>query len=176
MQSLKKIECNSLDKLYIDSIYSRLTEKENRIRRFLMSYIIDTKRPFNINLLEMENLKVLNLSKEELKKSLKNMQKKIALSMDEEGNVNFVYPVSAIKTKHKVSLEDGRAFCAMCAVDSIGSSFTFKQEVIIESNCTECNDKVLVKVKDGKIKDFLPKGLQILHVDLSKYKNWADSC
>ena len=176
MQSLKTLEFKSKDNSYIEGIYSRLTEKENKIRRFLMSYIIDTQRPFNINLLEGKNLKILNLSKEDLKKSLDTMQKKITLSMDEEGDVNFVYPVSVIKTNHKVTLENGKSFYAMCAVDAIGSSFTFKQRVTIESNCSECGERVLMKIKDGKIEKCYPKEIQILHVDLNKYKNWANSC
>ena len=45
--------------------------------------------------------------------------------IDEERNVNF--NLSGIRTadSHHVTLQDGREFTAMCAIDAIGAAFTF---------------------------------------------------
>ena len=106
----------------------------------------------------------------------KDMNDKNIFVADEEGNINFIYPVSALPTNHRVTLEDGRNFYAMCAIDSMGTAFTFKQNVHIESVCSQCGEKVVVDIKDQEIAYVEPDTLHVLHVDLNKSTNWADSC
>ncbi len=64
----------------------------------------------------------------------------------------------------------------MCAVDSIGTAFTFKQNIKIESSCIMCNDSIEVIIENGEIKKCIPENLRVLHVDLNKNDSWASSC
>jgi hypothetical protein len=100
------------------------------------------------------------------------IEKRVA-AQDEEGNVNFIYPVSALATRHKVSLGDGRRFFAMCAVDAMGTAFTFEQNVEIESECRECGKQISVRIENGRLAEVAPPDLRVLHVDLNKFENWA---
>ena len=98
------------------------------------------------------------------------------IAADEEGNINFIYPVSAIKTNHKVRLADGREFNAMCAIDAMGTAFTFNQDVNIESKCSNCGEDIKVSIRNGKLHSYQPIDLHILHVDLNKNSDWSGEC
>lgn len=54
--------------------------------------------------------KDIGFEKEELKVLFDNLDNKSSIVVDENKNVNFIYPVSAIPTNHKVTLADGRSF------------------------------------------------------------------
>lgn len=64
----------------------------------------------------------------------------------------------------------------MCAIDAMGTAFTFKQDVKIESICSNCGEKIYVEIKDGKLGEYQPRDMHILHVDLNKNKNWSGEC
>ncbi len=164
------------ERLYIKSIYSKLSLKENKVRRALMEYTINNAKAFNINSGDVCICEALQISMEELKNTIYEIREKQCLVFDEDENINFIYPVCALPTNHRVTLEDGRNFYAMCAVDAMGTSFTFKQDISITSICSKCGEKVKVELVNGKIKDFSPKNLHILHVDLNKHTNWSGNC
>ena len=66
-------------------------------------------------------LKGITLSgRHEFQDILDVLHSRDGFSADEEGNINFIYPVSALPTAHRVSLAGGREFWAMCAIDAIG--------------------------------------------------------
>ena len=109
----------------------------------------------------------------EARSLIEELIEKRVIVRDPEGNVNFIYPVSALATRHKVSLEDGRRFFAMCAVDAMGTAFTFEQNVEIESECSECGNQISVRIEDGRLAEVVPPDLRVLHVDLNKFENWA---
>ncbi len=165
----------SNEQLEIVSIDSKLLDKEKKIRRYLMNYVIDNKEPFKINnsFIIIEDTRIPN---EELNSILNGLIEKNIIVADEDGNINFIYPVSAIPTNHRVKLQDGREFTAMCAIDAIGAAFTFKQNVEIVSTCSNCGSDIKVIVKDGKLHSYEPSNLHILHVDLNKNANWSGSC
>ena len=94
----------------------------------------------------------------------------------EENRVNFIYPVSAIETGHQVTLEDGRNFSAMCAIDAIGAAFTFHQDTEVRSACAVCGEPIYVKIQNGKIAEYAPQSLQALTFPLGELVNWAGSC
>lgn len=157
------------ERLRIESIASRLTSAESAFRMWLMEYTIDSGIPHNIN----NNTGAGSFDAGSLVQSLAG---KRAIILDPDGNVNFIYPVSALPTHHKVTLSDGRTFCAMCAVDAMGAAFTFQQDIRVESMCSECGEPVHVKIENGRIAEFRPDALCVLHVDLNKVDNWAGSC
>lgn len=90
--------------------------------------------------------------------------------------VNFIYPVSALPTNHRVTLADGRTFTAMCAIDAIGAAFTFHQDTEVHSVSAVSGEPVFVKITDGKVAEYSPKGLHALTFPLGEMSNWAGSC
>lgn len=163
------------EQIRISSIDSKLSKEEKRVRRYLMNYVIDNGRAFNINNSSRiaEDMKMI---KEETDDILSGLLDKNGIVSDEEGNINFIYPVSAIPTNHRITLMDGREFTAMCAIDAMGTAFTFNQDVDIVSQCSNCGSDIRVSIKNGKLYSYEPDDLHILHVDLNKNLNWSGSC
>lgn len=168
--------------LLIKSITSKLNVGEKNIRYRIMEFIINNEKPFNINEDYEEIINGKNseeykkFTKEEFLKITELLINKQAMVTDEENNVNFIYPVCAMPTNHQVTLEDGRKINAMCAVDAMGTAFTFRQNIKINSSCSVCGEAVEVEIKDGKIIYFSPENLHVLHVDLNKITNWSGCC
>jgi len=106
---------------------------------------------------------------------IETLSEKKAAIVSDDGDVDFVYPVSALPTCHKVTLADGRGFTAMCAIDAIGSAFAFEQDVQVHSKCHTCDRPVEVEVRDGEIGRHNPEETRVLHVDLAKFDVWAGS-
>jgi hypothetical protein len=159
------------ERLLIDSIASRLTDPEKALRRWLMESIIDSGGPINAR----EALSDSRTSPE-VPAILDRLIEKRAIVLDGGGNIQFSYPVSALPTHHKVQLQDGRSFSAMCAVDALGAAFTFEQDTTVSSQCSECGRPVLVRVQSGEITELSPDTLRVLHVDLNQVENWAAGC
>lgn len=164
------------EELMIKRIDEKLDENERRVRRFLMNYTIDKKKSFNLREITDEVSLKVKLEKEEMGVLIDNLSSKLSIVKDEKENIKFIYPVSSNETNHKVTLADGRKFHAMCAIDAMGTAFTFKQDVKIESICSNCGEKIYVEIKDGKLGEYQPRDMHILHVDLNKNKNWSGEC
>lgn len=159
------------ERLLIDSIASRLTEPEKALRRWLMDAILDSGSPVNVHE-AVSNGEVLP----DGSALLEQLIAKRAVVVDGAGNIQFIYPVSALPTPHKVQLRDGRSFSAMCAVDALGAAFTFEQDTTVTSRCSECGEPVGVRVQACQITELSPETLHVLHVDLNRVENWAASC
>ena len=163
------------EELTIDSIDSRLTGEEKRLRRYIMNTIIDRACPYNLE----ENLERasadLDIPVEKVRELEESLREKRVVSI-QDGFVNFIYPVSALVTNHKVHLSDGREFFAMCAIDGIGTSFTFKQDISLSSSCSKCGEEVYLELVDGEILKYYPEDLHVLHVDLNKNRDWSGNC
>lgn len=91
-------------------------------------------------------------------------------------DVNFIYPVSALATNHRVTLADGRSFTAMCAIDAMGAAFTFHQDTEVHSVSALSGEPVFVKIVNGEVADYSPKTLHALTFPLGQLSNWAGSC
>jgi hypothetical protein len=156
------------ERLMIDSIASRLTDEEQAFRMALMERSIERGEP-----LDVEDPAVGSLQHPNAGSLIQSLIEKRAVVQDDEGHLNFIYPVSALTTRHRVSLEDGRRFFAMCAIDSMGSAFAFEQNVEIESECSECGERVSVRIEQGRLAEVTPSSIRVLHVDLNRIDNWA---
>lgn len=163
------------EQLEIESIDSKLSRVEKVIRRYLMNYVIDNGQAFNLKNLSKIG-EDLEMTSELVKDTLDSLIKKNGIVSDDDGNINFIYPVSALETNHRVRLEDGREFTAMCAIDAMGAAFTFKQDVDVISNCSNCGSDIKVSIRGGKLYSYEPKTLHALHVDLNKNINWSGNC
>jgi hypothetical protein len=152
----------------IDSIASRLTDGERAFRMALMEDTIERGGPLNV-----ADPTAGDVPHPNARSLIERLIDKRAVVVDEGGDLNFIYPVSALATPHGVRLEDGRRFFAMCAIDAMGSAFAFEQGVAIESQCAECGERISVRIDQGELVEVAPSHLRILHVDLNRFENWA---
>lgn len=152
----------------INSIHSRLTPKEQVLRDEIMAQLIAQHQPVDITAFTGKEAQDRDI--------ISSLINKKVIVINAEGLVSFSYPVSALPSKHRVTLADGRWLYAMCAIDALGCAFTFAQDVNIFSACEHCNEPVQVEIKDGKIHHLSPHETHILHVDLNKIENWAATC
>lgn len=159
-----------------DSKYRKLSVLERKIRKWLLEFTVDNSRAFNLEEDSEKAAMDFILNADEFKDIVKEMNSKNIFVMDEEGNINFIYPISAFPTNHRVTLKDGRSFYSMCAIDSMGTTFTFNQDIHIESVCSQCEEKIIVDIVDKKIAKVQPETVHVLHVDLNETENWAASC
>ncbi|AHM57111.1 hypothetical protein EAL2_c18190 [Peptoclostridium acidaminophilum DSM 3953] len=164
------------ERLLIDSMDSRLEADERKVRMHIINSIIDSAAPYNYSVITADVQKKLGMSEVQVKTAIGRIIEKNAAVADEEENINFIYPVSGFPTNHQITLEDGRSFCAMCAVDGMGCAFTFKQNVKVHSKCSECGADIAVEIRDGQIVSLSPEAAHVLHVDLNGNQNWSGSC
>ena len=149
--------------LAIPNINALLTDQERHARSLLMDKIIMHGIPVKPSESKNNDL-------------LQGLGSKGVIVQDEDGSVSVVYPVSALPTPHKVKLKDGRSFFAICAVDSLGSAFTFAQDIEVTSSCSCCQKPVSVTIENGQISTFDPDKIFVTHTDLAGEVNWAGTC
>ena len=147
----------------IPNINALLSDQERQARSLLMDKIIMNDGPVKPSEFQKKNL-------------LQGLVSKGVIVQGENGSVSVVYPVSALPTPHKVTLKDGRSFYAICAVDSLGSAFTFAQDIIVTSLCSYCQKPISVTIENGEITTFDPNGIFVTHTDLVGEVNWAGNC
>lgn len=158
------------------NIQKKFNEQQNALRLYIMECIIDWERPFHLEEDAQKALHALGITMEEYEDAVKCLIEKDGMVIDEEKNVNFIYPVSALGTGHRVTLADGREFCAMCAIDAIGAAFTFHQDTEVHSSCAICEEPVFIKITDGKVESYSPETLHALTFPLGEIADWAGSC
>lgn len=148
------------------SISSRLTPEARRARRRILAHTLALGRPFAID-------KDHGLASAQ---EIEELLARKAMVIDDQGNVPFIYPVSALPTHHRVTLADGRTFSAMCAIDALGATFTFGQDAAIHSKCSVCNEPVHLALRQGRIAQAAPADIHVLHMDLNQLTDWAAGC
>ena len=149
--------------LAIANINALLSDQERHARLLLMDKIIMNGSPVKPSEFQNNDL-------------LQSLGSKGVIVQDEEGSVSVVYPVSALPTPHKVKLKDGRSFVAICGVDSLGSAFTFAQDIEVTSSCSCCQKPVSVTIENGQRSTFDPDNNFVTHTDLAGEVNWAGTC
>lgn len=154
----------SIKDYLIKPIVSKIDDEENRLRYEVMDYIIREHKPYDIK------------GSHNYDKFI-DLEKRNILSINDNDEITAIYPVSAVKTNKKIIFEDGSYAYAMCAIDAIGFHYTFEKNIIIESECELCKEKITISLRDGKI-NIIHGGDQlfILHADLKNNSNWSCSC
>ncbi len=165
-----------MEEKWKQNVHQKFNESQNRIRLFVINFIVDNQRPYNLDADMPAALAALGISEEEYKADLEVLLAKDGFVIDEERNVNFAYPVSALPTGHHVKLADGREFTAMCAIDAIGAAFTFHEDVTVDSACKITDEPIHIEIHDGKPTNYYPQDLIALTVPLGEMDNWAGSC
>lgn len=176
MKSNFKFRYYPTEELIIDRMDKKLNKEERKARRYIINYIIDNDQVFNLEKAKYIMSKNIGFSEEKLRDLFNNLENKGTIVTDEDKNVKFIYPVSAVETKHKVTLSDGRKFSAMCAIDAMGTAYTFNQDIKVESVCSNSGKAIYLEIKDGILVDYNNEDIHILHVDLNKNNNWAGDC
>lgn len=155
--------------------YRCLDDIKKDIRIKIMDFIIESKGPVNIedtkNYIELKT----GLEKDYIDSVVKQFIDTNVMVADEE-YINFIFPVSGYETNHKITLSDGRIFNAMCAIDSIGTSYTFNQSVEINSVCSSTGKEICLKVDNGNLGYINNPDLRVIHINLEKHSEWASSC
>lgn len=158
------------------NVHKKFTDRQNELRLFIIEFTVSEGRPYHIDN-DMETaLKALHMEIGEYKEIIAILKERDGMVAAESGEVNFIYPVSALETGHQVTLADGRRFSAMCAIDAIGAAFTFHQDTEIDSSCAVCGEPVRVVVKDGEVAEYAPEELHALTFPLGELENWAGDC
>lgn len=156
--------------------YRNLNQIQKNIRVSIMDMIIEKERPVSLDESVVFLEDKLNLKKEYIKETLKLFIDKNIMVVDDDGYINFIYPVSAHPTMHRVTLEDKREFNAMCAIDAMGWRCTFNQDIDIKSRCYVTGNEINISIKDGKVTSLNNPDLRVLHLNLDKHENWAANC
>ena len=93
------------------------------------------------------------------------------ISLNNDGVIAYLYPVSCVETVHRVKLADGREFCAMCALDTLGCAATFGMPVEIHSVTKDTQESVHAQITPNGINTINPPDLLV-----SYYDSWAEGC
>ena len=155
--------------------YRCLTPVQKEIRIKIMDFIIETGGPVNIDKTKEYICRKMNLEETYASEVLKQFIDTNVMVMEGD-NISFIFPVSGHPTNHAITLADGRKFCAMCAIDSIGTNFTFRQDVEVNSVCSSTGKPLKLMVSDGKVVYTDNPDLRIIHINLEKHSEWASSC
>ncbi len=155
--------------------YNSLDNTQQKIRISIMDMIIDKGSSITLQEATEYISKKLKTEKQYMKNTLQYFIDKNIMVVDGD-SINFIYPVSALPTNHKVTLRDNRSFSAMCAIDAIGTSCTFNQDVRINSICSATGKEIEIVIKNEKIEYVNNPNLRVLHINLDKHSNWAASC
>ena len=159
------------------NMHRKFTPRQNELRLFIMNFTVDNGRPFNLDGDRQTALDALSMSQAEYEEITAILMERDGMVIDQDSkDVNFIYPVSALATNHRVTLADGRSYCAMCAIDAIGSTFTFHQDTTVDSVCSDDGTPVHIELKDGKVAKHSPEGLFALSFQPEEVSNWAGSC
>jgi len=154
------------------NISEMLDSRQNAVRFLLLEALADARNPLGTEQIERA-CGGLSFPVDEV---LRQLEEKGVIVRDEKKAVVAAYPVSAVPTRHRVVLEDGRTLHAMCAIDAIGAAFAFDQDAEVQSSCLHCDTAVRLRLANGRLREAEPGSVQVLHADLTKYRNWAADC
>lgn len=155
--------------------YRCLDDVKKEVRIKIMDFIIEKNGPVNIEETKNYIETKMGLEKDYVEEVVNQFVDTNVMVADEE-NINFIFPVSGYETNHKITLQDGRKFNAMCAIDSIGTSYTFDQSIEINSACSSTGKEIYLKVDSGNVEYVNNPDLRVIHINLEKHSEWASSC
>lgn len=158
------------------NVHKKFNDRQNEVRLFIIEYTVNNGRAFHLEEDKKDVLEALSMTEQEYREIVEVLKSKDGMVADKVGRINFIYPVSALKTNHHVTLADGRSFYAMCAIDAIGAAFTFHQDVEVNSVSAVSGEPIYVKIADGKVEDYSPKEIHALTFPLGQLSDWAGSC
>lgn len=158
------------------NVHKKFTDRQNELRLYIIEFTVNNGRAFHIENDKKEALERLHMTEAEYRGIVDCLIAEDGMVADEKGKVDFIYPVSALKTNHQVTLSDGRKFSAMCAIDAIGAAFTFHQDTEVHSVSAVSGESIYIRIKNEEVVEYEPKTLHALTFSLGEMSNWAGSC
>lgn len=148
----------------VNNMESGLSDLQRQTRLTILNAMINAKGAIMLESLEKDQqIIALELAK----------KGKVVI---EDGCIQYAYPISGPSTIHQIKLSDGREFSSMCAIDSLGSTFTFHLDTVINSRCAQSGDPIYIKIENGKIIAAKPDTIHAIHVNLEENIEWASCC
>ena len=163
---------NQLEKKDVLNIHKLLSSNERKLRSILLNRILQSSGPVPIS----EIVSQTDDAGVDVSKTIASIKEKGLIALQDDGSVTGLYPFSAVPTRHKVQMENGRAVFAMCAIDSLGISYELEQDSVISSSCSHCHLPITIESADGEISLIEPASSRAIHVALGDYKDWASTC
>ena len=163
---------DQLEKEDTPNIHKMLSSHERKLRSILLNMVTQSNSPVPISAIMLQ----ADEAAIDVSLSIARLKEKGLISLQDDGTVSGLYPFSAVPTRHKVQLKDGRSFFAMCAIDSLGIAYELEEDATITSSCFQCNADISKEITDGEISDFIPTTIRTIHVALGDYKDWANTC
>lgn len=160
------------ERLHTPSVHSRANAEEKLLRLAILDEMVARGGPAR----PVDAGSRIGLDAPTSESLAKSMADNHVIVMNGDGEVAFAYPVSGSPTAHHVTLADGREFSSMCAIDGMGTTYTFEQDITLESKCTMCGAPVRVEMSGGEVALAEPRTLHAVHADLTAAENWASSC
>jgi len=123
-----------------------LSIEENNIRKFIL-----TQSPILGRIPTIDEIKK-EFQKEEVDLLLEKLDRLDIIHLENK-TIVAAYPFSGAETSHKLCLKGKkyRAVYAMCAIDALGINFMFEADVLIESSCFHCGDRIEIDMRDDEI-------------------------
>ncbi|MFX0125528.1 MAG: alkylmercury lyase family protein [Candidatus Hodarchaeota archaeon] len=138
-----------------------LSHEENEVRRFILTQTPKLGRLPSLTEVEQAFTK---FSEEEITAILTKLDQLDVIHLNnEQKTIIAAYPFSGKPTPHKVTFksEDYNSINAMCAIDALGVGFMLNCDVVIESSCNHCNDKIKIVIEDNEIVFLSPEELVV---------------
>jgi hypothetical protein len=135
---------------------AKLSQVEDRTRRYILRHFADTGRAPGLSELQRE----LQLASQGDAAAILTSLDAADLIVYEPATagITAAYPFSAVPTGHRVEIGK-RTLHALCAIDALGIPFMLDVPGAIRSECFWCHVPVEVHVADGKIRTHRPAGV-----------------
>jgi hypothetical protein len=138
---------------------------DNKVRLFIYDHFVTAGGAPTL----AETANFLAKSLADIKASFERLVEGHALVLqDGSGEILMAEPFSAVPTAFHVEVED-RSWWANCAWDALGIPAMLKKDASIVASCGDCNDPMVVAVKDGSLVD----NSGVVHI-LVPAKHWWD--
>ena len=145
---------------------AKLSELEERARRYILRHFADTGRPPRLSELQRE----LQLGSQEDAAAILTRLDAADLIVCEPAtdSITAAYPFSGKPTGHRVEIGD-RTLYALCAIDALGIPFMLDAPGVIRSGCFWCHAPIGVHVEGGVVAAHWPASVVVWYPE-------KDSC
>lgn len=138
-----------------------LSLEENEVRRFIL-----TQTPVLGHLPSLTEVKqyFTQISEDKIMSILTRLDKLDVIHLtNNQTAIAAAYPFSGLPTPHMVTFkrEDYKSLYVMCAIDALGVGFMLNCDVVIESSCDHCNERIEVVIENNEIISLSPEELVV---------------
>jgi hypothetical protein len=138
-----------------------LSLEENEVRQFVL-----TQAPILGRLPSLTEVKqsFTQLSDDRITVILTKLDQLDVIHLtNDKTTIAAAYPFSGSPTAHVITFtrESFKSLYAMCAIDALGVGFMFNCDVILESKCNHCNERIKVVIEKNEIISLDPEELVV---------------